>query len=86
VVKALDALAPGSLRGIRGGGISVNSGVGAENTVRTIGEMLTQKGCEDYRPGPVARAGVPFSLWVGPSVSAEDEAHFTAFGAEFVTP
>jgi flavodoxin len=85
VTRALDALAPGSLAGKRGGGISVHSGTGGKNTVKTIGEVLTQKGCEDYRPGPVARAGVPFSLWVGPSVSREDEARFRAFGAEFVT-
>jgi flavodoxin len=85
MVKALDALAPGSLAGKRGSGISVHSGIGGATTVRTIGEILAQKGCEDYRPGPVARAGVPFSLWKGPSVSREDEARFTAFGAEFVT-
>jgi len=84
VVKALETLAPGALEGKRGGGISVHSGIGGATTVRTIGEMLVQKGCEDYRPGPAARAGIPLSLWKGPSVSPEDEARFRAFGKEFV--
>ena len=83
--RALKALATDALRDKRCGGISVHSGVGGENTVQLIGEMLTQKGCTDYRPGPAARAGTPFSLWVGPSVKPEDEARFRAYGAEFVT-
>ena len=45
---------------------------------------MSQKGCEDYRPGPVARAGVPFSVWKGPSVGARDAEIFKAYGAEFV--
>ena len=84
ITRALDSLPPGALQGKRCSGISVHSGMGAETTVRTIGQILAQKGAEDYRPGPVARAGVPFSLWKGPSVSAEDGERFRAFGAEFV--
>jgi len=83
--RALNALPEGILAGKRGGGVSVHSGTGAEATVRHIGEVLTQKGCEDYKPGPVARAGVPFSLWVGPSVSPEDESQFRAYGTTFVS-
>ena len=81
--RALTALATDALRDKRCGGISVHSGMGGENTIQRIGELLTQKGCADYRPGPAARAGVPFSLWKGPSVSQEDEAHFRAYGSEF---
>jgi flavodoxin len=85
VVKALDAVAPGALVGKRCSGISVHSAVGGATTVGTIGEMLMQKGCTDYRPGPVARAGISFSLWKGPSVSPEDRERFRAFGRAFVT-
>jgi multimeric flavodoxin WrbA len=84
ITRALDSLAPGALQGKRCSGISVHSGMGAETTVRTIGQILAQKGGADYRPGPVARAGVPLSLWKGPSVSAEDSERFRAFGAAFV--
>jgi multimeric flavodoxin WrbA len=83
--RALTVLATDDLREKRCGGISVHSGIGGENTVQHIGEMLTQKGCTDYRPGPAARAGVPLSIWKGPSVSPQDEARFKAYGAAFVT-
>lgn len=83
--RTLNALPAGILAGKRCGGVSVHSGTGAENTVRYIGEILVQKGCEDFRPGPVARAGVPFSLWVGPPVGPEDEAQFRAYGTAFVS-
>jgi hypothetical protein len=82
--RALTALATDALREKRCGGISVHSGVGGENTVRHLGEILAQKGNTDYQPGPVARAGVPFSLWKGPSVKPEDEARFKAYGTAFV--
>ena len=83
--RALAALVADALLGVRCGGISVHSGAGGENTIRHLGEILAQKGCADYRSGPSARAGVPFSLWVGPSVKPEDEARFKAYGAAFVT-
>jgi hypothetical protein len=82
--RALEALAADTLPGVRCGGISVHSGMGGENTIRRLGEILAQKGNTDYRPGPAARAGVPFSLWVGPSVTPEDEARFKAYGTAFV--
>ena len=85
IERALTALGTDALRDKRCGGISVHSGIGGENTVQHIGEMVTQKGNTDYRPGPAAQAGVPFSLWVGPSVSPQDEARFKAYGAAFVT-
>lgn len=84
VKKALKGLEPGAVKGKRCGGISVHAGGGGENTVKNIGTMLMEKGCEDYRAGPVATAGVPLSLWKGPSVSSEDQERFRAFGSEFV--
>ena len=84
VLRALDSLPSDCLKGKRCGGISVHSGTGGETTVKTLGRLLFRKGCEQYKPGPAAKAGVPFSLWKGPSVGAEDETRFRAYGAEFV--
>jgi flavodoxin len=84
VERALASMGTDDLAGKRCGGISVHSGIGGEVTVEHIGEILKGKGCTDYRQGPVARAGVPFSLWKGPSVQPEDEARYAAFGAAFV--
>ncbi len=82
--QALTFLPADTLRDMRCGGISIHSGMGAENTVKRIGEMMAQKGCTGYQPGPVARAGVPFSIFKGPSVSSEDKARFSAYGTSFV--
>lgn len=84
ILRALDSLSPDCLKGKRCGGISVHSTMGGETTVVHLGKLLSRKGCEDYRPGPAAKAGRPLSLWKGPSVGARDEARFKAYGAEFV--
>lgn len=84
VVQVLDKLPPNALKGKRGGGISVYGGVGGKNTVKAIGDVLAQLGCEDYKPGPAAKAGIPLSLWKGPSVSPDDEERLCAYGAQFV--
>ncbi len=83
--EILDALPEGALEKKRCGGISVHSKMGGTRTVNSLGELLSHKGCDDYRPGPVAKAGVPFSLWTGPSVSSQDEERFRAYGAQFVS-
>lgn len=82
--KVLNKLKSDAMKGKRCGGISVHSGAGAENTIRNIGSILMKKGCTDYRQGPYASAGVPFSLWKGPSIKPEDIQKFKDFGAEFV--
>ena len=84
VRRALDSLSPDCLKGKRCGGISVHSITGGETTVTYLGTLLSRKGCEDYRPGPAAKAGAPLSVWKGPSVGAQDEARFKAYGAQFV--
>jgi hypothetical protein len=84
VSKALDGLAADALEGKKGGAISVGAFAGAKGTVAAIGAILQQKGCAEFSPGPVARAGVPLSLIKGPSVSAKDEDAFRDFGAQFV--
>lgn len=82
--KVLDALPAGCLEQKRCGGISVHAMTGGLHTVKTLGELLSRKGCKDYRPGPAAKAGVPLSLWKGPSVRSSDEECFKAYGAQFV--
>ena len=65
-------------------GFSVNAGYGGQSTVQSLGERLKAKGCADYVAGPVAKAGVPFSLWVGSAVKPEDLARYRAFGEDLV--
>lgn len=84
IVQVLDKLPPNALQGKRGGGISVYGGMGGENTVKAIGDVPARLGCENYEPGPAARAGTPLSLWKGPSVGSDDEERFRAYGAQFV--
>lgn len=84
VKKMLDALEPGTLKGKRCGIIVVQSIGGGKNTLKSIGEILMKKGCDDYKAAPVATAGVPLSLWKGPSVKAEDQEILRKFGSEFV--
>jgi NAD(P)H dehydrogenase (quinone) len=84
VKKMLDTLEPGILKGKKCGIITVQSIAGGESTLRSIGEILIEKGCDGYKAGPVATAGVPLSLWKGPSVKTEDQEIFRKFGSEFV--
>jgi hypothetical protein len=65
-------------------GFSVNGGYGGQSTVRAIGERLMVKGCDKYIAGPVAKAGAPLSLWIGPAVTQEDIARYKAFGEDLV--
>jgi len=82
--ETLDDLASGALQGKRCGAISVAAFAGAEKVVAGIGAILARKGCDDLRTGPTARAGLPLSLAKGPSVSANDQERFRAFGTSFV--
>jgi multimeric flavodoxin WrbA len=84
ISKALNSLPEESLRDKRCGGISVHSKFGGKTTVATLGKILSRKGCTDYKAGPAVEAGVPFSIFKGPSVGADDEALLKAFGSEFV--
>lgn len=84
VAKALRALGPDALGGKRCGGISVQAAVGAKNTVKSIGTVLQEKGCDEYLPGPVATAGTPMSVVKGPSIDARAKEQFCAYGAQFV--
>lgn len=83
VTRILKALPSAALDGMRCGGVSVHSGFGGKTTIATLGRMLADKGCTDYRPGPAARAGSPFSIWKGPDVKAPDLARFRDYGSTF---
>jgi len=84
VLRALDSMPVDGLKGKRCGAISVHSWMGGKTTERQLGKLLSQKGCEDYRSGPIAKAGVPFSAWKGPSVKPKDEERFKVYGAAFI--
>jgi multimeric flavodoxin WrbA len=84
VQKALDGLGSDALQGKRCGALSVGAFMGAKGTVAAMGAILEQKGAAEFRAGPTALAGVPLSVIKGPSVKAQDENRFRAFGAEFV--
>lgn len=84
LIHVVEALPAGCLETKRCGGISVHSRTGGAHTVNALCEILTRKGCKDYRPGPAAKAGVPFSVWRGPSVCPQDVERFKAYGAQFV--
>ena len=66
------------------GGISVHAAKGGEGTVRRLGEIAMQKGCTDFVPGPVARAGTLLSVHRGPSVKPQDVERYRTYGSEFV--
>jgi hypothetical protein len=83
--KALSSLPEGALRDKQCGAISVNSFLGGEKTVASIAAILKQKGCTNPLAGPVVKAGVPMSLWKGPSVGADDLERLRAFGSQFVS-
>jgi multimeric flavodoxin WrbA len=85
IQRALAALPPDALRGIECAAISVGAFAGADKTVANVGTILAEKGCVGFTLGPSARAGVPLSLAKGPSVTAEDEQRFQAFGAQLVS-
>jgi menaquinone-dependent protoporphyrinogen IX oxidase len=83
VRRALEKIGAGSLAGKPTGGISVNGNMGADNTIKTIGEILVQKGCGSFIHGPIAKAGAPLSLWTGPAIKPEDLERFRDFGRSF---
>jgi flavodoxin len=83
VKKALDSI-DSEAHGMLCAGFSVNAGGGGENTVKSIGALLNRKGCKRYYGGPVGKAGVPLSLWKGPSLKEADLKRYRAFGAELV--
>jgi multimeric flavodoxin WrbA len=85
IKEILENLGEGALKGKKCGGVAVNCGKGGEVTIKNVGLILETKGCEEYKPGPVARAGTFLSLWKGPSVSEKDLGIYRTYGAGFLT-
>lgn len=73
-------LDPAVVKGKTCGGFAVQGGLGADRTVKAIGEILAAKGCARYAAGPYASAGVFLSLWKGPSVKPRDLERFREYG------
>lgn len=82
--QVLKALPANCLQNKRCGAISVHAATGGANTVKALGKTAARKGCTDFRPGPAAKAGLPFSRWKGLPVSARDVERYKAYGASFV--
>jgi len=61
---------------------SVHSSLGGKVTVRSLERLLTDMGGRVVAPGPVVKAGVPFSLWRGPDASPEAREALRKFGRD----
>lgn len=61
---------------------SVNSCFGGRATVESLERLLSDMGGRVLAPGPVIKAGVPFSLWRGPEASPEDRERLHRFGRD----
>lgn len=84
VAHMLKSLPEDCLDKMRCGGISVHAVKGGETTVETLGRLLDDKGCIDFRTGPAAKAGTPLSLAKGHSITTEDRERFISYGSKFV--
>jgi len=61
---------------------SVHSFLGGQATVKNLERLLSDMGGWVLAPGPVVKAGVPFSLWRGPDASPEDRERLRKFGRD----
>ena len=77
----LSNLPDGALHGKRCAGFVVHSSLGGARTLASIEKLLRAKGADIAAPGVVVKAGVPFSLWVGPKASEEDREKLRKLGA-----
>ncbi|MCX5859349.1 MAG: flavodoxin domain-containing protein [Proteobacteria bacterium] len=71
------------LQGKNAAAFSVNAGLGAKNTVKSLEKLLKQAGAVVVcSPGPAVRAGIPLSLWRGPDYNSKDKDKLQRFGSE----
>ncbi len=63
---------------------SIFAAKGGENTISKLNQLLKSKGCTDVIEGPIAKAGTPFSVTKGSSITKEDLELFKNFGKTFV--
>jgi len=83
VKKALKKLPDNALKGKLAGGYSIHAGKGGNTTLKSLEQIINTKGCKDFIAGPVGKAGTPFSIGKGPSLSKEDLTLFTNYGKTF---
>jgi len=84
VTKILNTLTKDSLKGKITGGFAIQAAAGGKSTVNTLGNILSQKGCDKYIAGPIAKAGTVMSISKGHSISKEDLEHYKTYGVQFV--
>ena len=82
VRSLLKRLEASTLAGKVAGAFSVNCIYGARRTVRAIEKRLRAAGAEIPQPGVVVRAGVPFSLYTGPTASEASRRQLRELGRE----
>jgi len=82
--KALRKIPNDIVKGKIGGVFSVYALSGVKNTIKTLSKTLTNKGFKNVIVGPIAKAGTPFSITKGSSVSKEDIELYKNFGKTFV--
>jgi flavodoxin len=71
------------LQGKKAAAFSVNAGLGAGNTVRSLEKLLKRAGAlVVYSPGPAVKAGAPLSLWRGPDYNSRDREKLRSFGKQ----
>jgi len=76
----LKRLKPAMLAGKVAGAFAVNCAYGGHVTVGAIEKVLRAAGARLPEPGVVVRAGVPFSVAVGPMASEEARERLREFG------
>ena len=84
IAKPVEGFLRGSQRGALAGKVAaafaVHGNLGAERTRGSIEGLLADAGARVVAPGPIVKAGVPFSLWEGPQASADDRGKCREFG------
>ena len=71
------------LKGKKAAAFSVNAGLGAKNTVKSLEKLLKRAGAlVVFSPGPAVRAGAPLSLWRGPDYDSRDREKLKNFGKQ----
>lgn len=81
--KAIDKIPDNALKGFFCGGLAIHAFKGGELTIAQLKTRLMEKGCENFKSGPVIRAGVPLSIIKGKSVSKTDEGLVRSFAKGF---
>jgi len=82
VGKWLARFEPHGFEGKPVAAFTVHWSFGGQVTLMNLEQLLTDMGGWLIKPGPVVKAGVPFSLWRGPDASPEDREKLRRFGRD----